>query len=212
MTRVTSCSMGATSISSVVAVGILSLQRTLSRCDSCSGSVTIHHNAQVFREKNLKTSCKPQTSKRSKHPRCWTASCNCHQPQHLSLHPQKLRLRPPTPLVRGWGAAPWMSWRQCLHLPAAGLLIWLTFVALGGWPLKEVLSSRQLTDLRRSTLRDMLAVADETKCVGRLVDNPNYFHVQAHLCNDMQRDCIPYLKLDGCEWTFVMSWCCNWNG
>lgn len=92
-----------------------------------------------------------------------------------------------------------MSWRQCLHLPAAGLLIWLTFVALGGWPLKEVLSSRQLTDLRRSTLRDMLAVADETKCVGRLVDNPNYFHVQAHLCNDMQRDCIPYLKLDGCE-------------
>ncbi len=43
MTRVASCSMGATSISSVVAVGILSLQRTLSRCNSCTGSVAIRH-------------------------------------------------------------------------------------------------------------------------------------------------------------------------
>ena len=50
----------------------------------------------------------------------------------------------------------------------------------------------------------MLVIADETQCVGRLVDNPNYFHVQVHLCNDMQGDCIPHLKLDGREWTFVM--------
>ena len=45
----------------------------------------------------------------------------------------------------------------------------------------------------------MLVIADETQCVGRLVDNPNYFHVQVHLYNDMQGDCIPHLKLDGRE-------------
>ena len=210
MTRVASCSMGATSISSVVAVGILSLQRTLSRCYSCSGSVVIHHNTQVFRKKNLKTSCKPQTSKRSKHRRCWTASWQLPSAKSASTPepaPSSLRLRPPTPLVRGWGwrhgclggsactCQPrgfWFGWPS-LHLEAG---LWKKCWVLGNWLI--------LDDLRRGALQDMLVIADETQCVGRLVDNPNYFHVQVHLCNDMQGDCIPHLKLDGREWTFVM--------
>ena len=171
MTRVASSSMGATSISSVVAVGILSLQRTLRRCNSCTGSVAIRHKG--FPKKIQKHPAN------HKHPK----DQSIHQPQHPSLDPRDCGSSDQRRCA-GLGAAPWMSWRQCLHLPAAGLLIWLTFVALGGWPPKEVLSSRQLTDLRRGTLQDMLVVADETmKCVGRLVDNPNCCHVQLQLYN-----------------------------